>query len=308
MNTGISLPRVALIAGPTASGKTTVAIALAEQIGGTVINADASQVYRDLRVVTARPSAKDEARVPHRLFGYVDAARPYSAARWAADARVVVAETIAAGRLPILVGGSGLYLRTLIDGIAPVPDIDPAIRAAVRAMPVADAHAELRRVDSATATRVSSHDTARVARALEVHRATGRSLTAWQARREGGIGDQVTLAPLVMLPDRDMLLDRIDARCAAMLDEGAVAEVATLIARDDVPPGAPVSRAIGVAAITRMIAGEYDRARALQAMRAETHRYAKRQFTWFRHQPPQWWPRVDDVDLGNLKYYFRIWP
>ncbi len=282
-------PSVALIAGPTASGKSAAAIAVAQAHDGVVVNADASQVYCDLRTLTARPSPDDEARVPHRLFGHVDGADTgYSAARWAAEARAAIAAIHANGRLPVLVGGTGLYLRTLLDGIAPVPDIDPAIRAAVRALPVAEAHRLLSVEDPAAAARLAPADTTRVARALEVVRATGRPLADWQAERVGGIGDTIRLVPVRLLPPRDLLLARIDARAAAMMDD-ALVEVADLIARTDVPADAPVRRAIGVAALADHLAGRLSRDDALSRLRHDTHRYAKRQYTWFRNQPPSDW-------------------
>ncbi len=289
-------PSVALIAGPTASGKSAAAIAVAQAHDGVVVNADASQVYRDLRVLSARPSPDDEARVPHRLFGHVDGADTgYSAARWAGEARSTIAAIHAEGRLPVLVGGTGLYLRTLLDGIAPVPDIDPAIRAAVRALPVADAHRLLSAEDPAAAARLAPADTTRVARALEVVRSTGRPLADWQAERVGGIGDTIRLVPVRLLPPRDLLLTRIDARAAAMMDD-ALVEVAELIARTDVPADAPVRRAIGVAALADHLAGHLSREEALSRLRHDTHRYAKRQYTWFRNQPPPEWHITTEND------------
>jgi tRNA dimethylallyltransferase len=299
-------PRLALIAGPTASGKSALALALAERHCGTVINADSAQVYRDLRVLSARPSPEEEARVPHRLFGTIDGAESCSAARWAEDAKDAIAEARAAGHLPILVGGTGLYLRTLIDGIAPVPEIDPVIRAEVRAMPVAEAHAVLARLDPAAAARLRSTDTTRVARALEVIRSTGRPLAEWQAERVGGIGGAVMLLPLVLLPDRGWLLERCDRRLAAMFDAGAIEEVERLIARRDVPPDAPVRRAIGVPEIAAMLAGEIDRDTALERARLATRQYAKRQYTWFRNQPPAAWPRITETSTNNLINDFEI--
>ena len=292
MNKRDSLPRLALIAGPTASGKSSLALALAERTNGAIVNADASQVYRDLRVISARPSPEDEARAEHRLYGHVDAPDTSSAAGWAAEARAAIDDLHAQGRLPILTGGTGLYIRTLLDGIAPVPPIEAAIRAEVRAMPVAQAHAELTIADPAAAQRLAPADTTRVARALEVVRATGRTLAAWQADRVGGIGDRVDLAPLIVLPERAGLNERIDARLAMMFDEGAIEEVAALLARDDVPSDAPVRRAIGVPEIAAYLAGTIDRATSLDNARAATRRYAKRQYTWFRHQPPGDWPRA----------------
>ncbi len=299
MNTS-TLPRLALIAGPTASGKSALALALAEHHGGTVINADASQAYADLRILSARPSLEEEARVPHRLFGHVDGADTgYSAARWAAEAKAAIADAHAAGRLPILVGGTGLYLRTLVDGIAPVPEIDPAIRAAVRALPVADAHAALTREDPIAATRLRATDTTRVARALEVIRSTGRPLADWQAERVGGIGGAVDLVATVLLPPREWLYARCDARFATMLDDGAD-EVRRLLARADVPPDAPVRRAIGVQEIAADLAGRLTREQAQAAGAQATRNYAKRQYTWFRNQPPASWLRTSETEKNIL--------
>jgi tRNA dimethylallyltransferase len=296
-----SKPRVALIAGPTASGKSALAIELAEAADGVVVNADASQVYRDLRILTARPSAADEARVPHRLFGHVDGAAACSAADWAAAARAEIDAIHAARKLPVLVGGTGLYLRTLLDGIAPVPAIEPAVRAAVRALPVAEAHAALAREDPVAAARLAPADTARVARALEVVRSTGRPLADWQRERRGGIGDRIALSPMILLPDRDDLYVRCDRRLDAMFAEGAIEEVAALLARDDLPRDAPVRRAIGVPEIASMLAGDLTRAEALARTKTATRRYAKRQYTWFRHQPPPDWPRCA---AANSQFYF----
>ena len=285
-----SRPPLALIAGPTASGKSALALALAELAGGEIVNADASQVYRDLRIITARPSPKEEARAPHHLFGYVDGTEAMSAARWAAEAQAVIAAVHARGRLPIVVGGTGLYLRTLLDGIAPVPEIDPAVRATARALPVAEAHAALAQEDPCAAARLAPADTTRVARALEVVRSTGRPLAEWQEARTGVAGE-VSLRPLVLLPDRDVLSQRIDARAAAMLADGAIEEVAALLARA-LPPDASVRRAIGVPEIARLLAGEASRDEARAALASATRRYAKRQGTWFRNQPPAAWPRA----------------
>ena len=303
-------PKVALIAGPTASGKSALALSLAEQAegrgGGTIINADSAQVYRDLRILTARPTPEEEARVPHRLFGHVDAADTgYSAARWAAEAREAIAATVAQRRLPILVGGTGLYLRTLLDGIAQVPPIDPTIRADVRALPVAAAHADLARLDAAGAARLHPHDTTRVARALEVVRSTGRPLAQWQGERSGGIGTQIDLAAVVLLPDRAALYARIEARAAAMLD-GAAREVAELLARDDVPPDAPVRRAIGVSAFAALLSGDADRTCTGERLVQDTRRYAKRQITWLRHQTPLGWFLATDYSSENLEEVIKL--
>lgn len=291
---------MALIAGPTASGKSALALAIAERHRGTVINADSAQVYADLRVLSARPSVEEEARAPHRLFGHIDAASDHNAARWAAEARAEIAAARDAGRLPILVGGTGLYLRTLIDGIAPVPEIDPRIRAEIRALPVTEAHAALAVADPAAAARLNPADTTRVARALEVVRSTGRPLSHWQAQRVGGIGDAVALIPTILLPPRDWLFDRCDRRLAAMFDQGAVDEVRALLRRGDVAPDAPVMRAIGVREIVAMLAGETSRDDALARARIATRQYAKRQYTWFRNQPPSDWVRMHETETDKL--------
>src|SRR4051812_16211156 len=226
-----SLPPLALIAGPTASGKSALALALAEQRGGIIVNADSAQVYHDLRRVSARPTPEEEARAPHRLYGTRDGALPCSAADWAADARAAIAEAHQAGKLAILVGGTGLYIRTLIDGIAPVPEIDPAIRAAVRALTVAEAHQALAADDPEAAARLKPTDTTRVARALEVVRSTGRPLASWQEARTGAIGGTVDLRALVLLPPRDWLYARCDARFEKIFSEEGIAEASSLLAR-----------------------------------------------------------------------------
>jgi tRNA dimethylallyltransferase len=300
MNMDTSLPPLALIAGPTASGKSALALALAERHGGTVINADSAQVYGDLRIVTARPSEEEEARVPHRLYGYRDGADPCSAADWAADAKEAIAAARELGRLPILVGGTGLYIRTLLDGIAPVPPIDDAIRAEVRAMPVAEAYAALEREDEGAAARLRPSDTTRVARALEVVRSTGRPLAEWQEHKSGGIGDAVRLAPLILLPPRDWLYARCDRRFEAMLSEEGLAEVRRLLERG-LDPALPVMRAIGVPEIAAYLGGGTSREQALEAGRTATRQYAKRQYTWFSRQPPAHWPRFPEpLDCRGL--------
>lgn len=262
-----------------------------------MINADSAQVYRDLRILSARPSPEEEARVPHRLFGHVDGAEAYSAARWAAEAKAA----IEGAELPILVGGTGMYLRTLLDGIAPVPEIEPAIRAEIRALPVAETYPALVRLDPEAAARLRPSDTTRVARALEVVRSTGKPLAIWQQQRVGGIGDSIDVVPLVLLPDRDWLNERIDSRLDAMFDGGAREEVEALLARGDVPDTAPVRRAIGVGDVAGWITGDMRRDEALAAAKLATRRYAKRQYTWFRHQPPAAWPRaIDPTDPGLI--------
>ena len=286
------LPPLALIAGPTASGKSALALAVAERADVTVINADSAQVYRDLRILSARPDEIDMARAPHRLFGYIDGAQACSAARWAADARAEIDTAHAAGRLPLLVGGTGLYIRTLLNGIAPIPEIDPAIRAAVRAMAVDAAHIALRQEDPDSAARLAPADTTRVQRALEVVRSTGHPIGYWHARRTGGIGDRLALRPLILVPPRDWLVQRSDTRFVGMVESGAIDEVERLLMRR-IDPDLPVMRAIGVQEISAWLHGEMTRAEMVEAGRLATRQYAKRQYTWFRHQAPPDWTRVE---------------
>ncbi len=289
-------PPLALIAGPTASGKSDLAVRLALALQahgrrGVVINADSAQVYADLALLSARPSAEDMQGVEHRLFGTWDGGEACSAADWAAAARLEIEAAHTAGAVPILVGGTGLYIRTLLEGIAPVPEIDAKVRAAVRALPLAEAYAALRREDPERAEALSPADSARVTRALEVVRSTGRSLKAWQAERTGGIGDRVSLHPAILLPDRQMLYERCDRRFARMLELGAVAEVKALLARN-LDPAMPVMRAIGVPEIASHLRGEYPLEEAQKRGAQATRNYAKRQFTWLRHQFPIDWPRL----------------
>jgi len=291
------LPKLALIAGPTASGKSALALHLAERRNGVIINADSAQVYRDLRILSARPAEADEARAAHRLYGYRDGALPCSAAAWAAAARSEIETSHAAGQLPILVGGTGLYIRTLLDGIAPVPPIDEEVRAAVRAMPVEKAFAALAREDPHAAHRLNPSDTTRVARALEVIRSTGRSLTEWQKDRTGGIGGEVALQALILLPPRDWLYERCDRRFSEMMKPEGLAEAKALLERG-LDPALPVMRAIGVPQIAAFIAGELTREETLAAGQTATRQYAKRQYTWFSRQSPAEWPRFTDALEG----------
>ena len=268
-----------------------MAVSLAKALGkAQVVNADASQVYADLAILSARPNDDEMAGVPHHLFGHIDAAEAHNAARWADEARAAIAAAHAAGDVPILVGGTGLHIRTLLDGISPIPDIDPDVRAAVRALPVADAYAALTCEDPDTAARLNRADTTRIARALEVVRSTGHPLGHWHAAHTGGIGDTITLAPMILLPPREWLRDRCDQRLVQMFDRGAMAEVEALLARG-LDPDLPAMRAIGVPQIAQYLTGTIDRDEALTLTQAATRQYAKRQYTWFRNQPPADWPR-----------------
>ena len=293
-------PPVALIAGPTASGKSALALMLAERTGGAIVNADSAQIYRDLSILSAAPSPDDRARAEHLLYGIRDGADPCSAADWAAIASAEIARLHEEQRLPILVGGTGLYLRALLDGIAPVPSIDPEIRSEVRAESVAENLTALTNLDPAAAAKLNPGDTVRIARALEVVKSTGRTLGEWQQRREGGIGGKIGLRPLTLLPPRPWLYERCDQRFAAMVDDGAIAEVEALLARK-LDPQLPVMRAIGVPELGALLRGEMTRAQAISAGQLATRCYAKRQYTWFAHQPPPDWPRFEEaLEAGAL--------
>jgi tRNA dimethylallyltransferase len=301
---------VALIAGPTASGKSDLAVELALALRergrqAVVINADSAQVYRDLKVLSARPTEADMRGVEHRLFGEWDGAEPCSAADWAARAKREIENAQSAEKLPILVGGTGLYIRTLLDGIAPVPAIDPAVRLAVRTLPREDAYRALTEEDPERAAALDAGDTTRIARALEVVRSTGRPLAYWQRERIGGIGNLVDLHPLILLPPRDALYQRCDARFGRMMANGAVEEVEALLARG-LSPSLPVMRAIGVPEIAGHLRGEWTREEAFSRGRQATRNYAKRQYTWFRRQPPGDWPRCESENYDIQSYFERL--
>jgi tRNA dimethylallyltransferase len=247
-------PPLALIAGPTASGKSALALALVERTGGVIVNADSAQVYRDLPVLSAAPTADELARAEHRLYGYLDGPDACSAADWAARARQEIANIHSEGRLPIIVGGTGLYVRTLLNGIAPVPAIDPEVRRQIRDASLEENRARLAELDAEAAERLKPTDKARIARALEVVLSTGRTLSSWQEQREGGIADTVELRPLILLPPRDWLYARCDERFARMVEEGAVEEVKALLARN-LDPDLPIMRGIGVREIAAFLSG-----------------------------------------------------
>ena len=293
-------PPLVLIAGPTASGKSALAIALAQKIGGVIVNADSAQVYRDLHVLSAAPTDEERRAAEHRLYGVQDGALPCSAADWAALARREVADVHSTGQTPILVGGTGLYLRTFLDGIAPVPAIDPEVRARVRITALEENREKLRSLDPEAAARLNASDTTRISRALEVILSTGRTLAEWQKQREGGIGGEVELRPLILLPPRKWLYARCDERFAHMIDKGAVSEVEALLDRK-LNPNLPVMRAIGVAELSSYLLGSTSLDEAIAAGRQATRRYAKRQYTWFAHQPPAEWPRFQEpLDVERL--------
>ncbi len=301
----MSRPDAILIAGPTASGKSALALALAEKVGGTVISADSMQVYRDLRIITARPTPQEEARLPHRLYGHVDAAENYSVGRWLTDAQIALGEARAAGRLAVVTGGTGLYFKALTQGLSAVPPIPAEIRTAVRARLEGDGapalHAELSRRDAAAAQRIRAADGVRIARALEVIEATGRSLIDWH--RDGMkplIAPQRTAKIFLDVP-RDELYRRIDRRFDAMMAAGALEEVRALAARG-LDPLLPAMKAHGVPWLCRHLEGDISLAEAAEQGKRDTRHYAKRQATWFRHQLPDWkWAQAEEAERVILE-------
>jgi len=262
---------------------------LAEQIGGTVVNADSMQVYRDLRVITARPTPDEEARVPHRLYGEVDATENYSVGRWLADVRPVLDEERSAGRVPIFTGGTGLYFKALTRGLSAVPPIPLEIRETVRARLEAEGpaalHAELLRRDPGSP--IKPGDRTRIARALEVLEATGRPLSDWHREGLPPLIEASRVVKVFLAPERDELRNRIDARFDAMLQAGALDEVRALAARR-LDPLLPAMKAHGVPWLIRCLNGELSLAEAAEGGKSDTRRYTKRQFTWARHQLPDW--------------------
>jgi tRNA dimethylallyltransferase len=281
--------RAVLIAGPTASGKSALVLALAERHGGMVINADSMQVYRDLRLITARPTPAEEARAPHRLYGHVDAAATYSVGHWINDVARVLAEATARKEVPILVGGTGLYFKALTRGLAAVPPIPPQVRAAVRARlareGAASLRAELARRDPAGAAALKVGDGVRIVRALEVIEATGRPLSAWHGDGMAPLVDPARAIKIFLAPDRTELKARIGARFDTMMAAGALDEVRALDGRG-LDPWQPALKAHGVPWLRRALAGEIPMDEAVEAAKRDTWRYTKRQFTWFRHQLP----------------------
>jgi tRNA dimethylallyltransferase len=283
-----------LIAGPTASGKSAFALELAQAQsrfdGGMIINTDSMQVYRDLRIITARPTLEEEALVPHRLYGEVDAAVNFSAGAWVAEAARALAQARAQNSLPIFTGGSGLYFKALTRGLSAVPPIASEIRESVRARLERDGvealHGQLNARDPASAARLQPRDRIRIARALEVVEATGRSLTDWHRDGMPPLLPPGDVTALFLAPERDELYARIDGRFDAMLKAGALDEVAALAARS-LDPLLPAMKAHGVPALIRHLRGEITLEQAAIIGRADTRHYAKRQFTWFRHQLPE---------------------
>ena len=289
--TSASTHRPILIAGPTASGKSALALRLARERNGVVINADSMQVYSDLRVLTARPSPEEVARAPHVLYGHVAASEAYSVARWIADVHEVLARAREQGQTPIIVGGTGLYFKALLEGLSPVPEIPAEIRVHWRAeakrLGGPQLHAELRARDHVMAARLAPGDTQRITRALEVLAATGRSLADWQAIPGEPVFDAASTERLVVTLPRASLHERCDRRFDQMMSQGALDEVRGLRALN-LDPALPVMGALGVRPLLRHLAGEIDLATAIEAGKRETRQYVKRQETWLKREMIAW--------------------
>jgi len=280
-------PICLILFGPTASGKSAMAMAIADAFRGTVINADSMQVYRDLRVITARPSEEEESQVPHRLYGHLDASEISSAAGWREDAVRETRSAIHEGRLPILCGGTGFYLRAITHGLSPIPEIPDAIRMATRTQvedgsPVRSWE-RLQEIDPASAARIEPMDRQRIARALEVFEATGRTLTDWQSDPPEGAPTDIRFVTMTLAPPRDQLVRHIENRFEHMVAHGALDEVAALLDRN-LPDDRPALRAVGVPELASHIRGEQSLDCAIEAAKIATRQYAKRQMTWLKRQ------------------------
>lgn len=290
-----------LIAGPTASGKSALALALAEAFGGEIVNADSMQVYRELRVLTARPSAAEEARVPHHLYGVLAGAESCSAGRWSRMALEVLRDIEARDRIPVIVGGTGLYFRALVEGLSPIPPVPAATREAVRAEVAAageKAHALLVEADPELAAVIRPSDRQRIARGVEVARATGRPLSQWHREPPSPLLAG-RLARIVLAPERRWLQARCDVRFEAMIGEGALEEARSLSALH-LDPALPVMKSLGLRPLMDYLSGNIELSEAVERGKAETRRYAKRQDTWLRTQMIAW-KRFDTQDSESIK-------
>ena len=285
------MSKVVLIAGPTASGKSAAALALAERFRGTIINADSMQVYRELVILTARPTEAEIGRAPHRLYGIVPAREAYSVGHWLEDAARAIREAQGEGRVPILVGGTGLYFKALIEGLAPVPDVPPEIRTAWREraekLGAEGLYRELSARDPAMAARLRPTDPQRLLRALEVIDGTGISLLEWQGGNTAPVLASDSVLKLVIAPEREAVYAAIHARFAAMIEEGALEEVRALLALG-LDPSLPAMRAQGVRELASHLSGESSLEEAIAKAKTETRRYAKRQMTWLRRFMKDW--------------------
>jgi tRNA dimethylallyltransferase len=279
--------RVVFIAGPTASGKSALALDIARERGGVIINADSMQVYRELRILTARPTPEDEAAIPHRLYGWVAGAEPWSVARWLEAARCEIETAWAGGLLPVLAGGTGLYFKALEQGLADIPPIPAAVREKWRKA-AGDLHGELQRRDPQSAMRLEPGDRQRIIRALEVVEATGKPLSFWhKAAKSDAALTGAEIDRRLVIPDRRELHARAEARFEKMVEQGAIEEVRSLL-RQNLPPSQPVMKAIGVRELADYIHGKSTLDEAGTRAKAATRQYIKRQLTWWRHQTIGW--------------------
>ncbi len=292
-----------LITGPTASGKSALALELARRHDGVVINADSMQVYDTLRVVTARPSEAEMEGIPHLLYGHVAASTRYSTGDWLREIGVVLGELTSRGRMPVIIGGTGLYFKSLTGGLSDMPAIPAAIREALRQRAVDEGaevlHAELSGRDPVVAEKLRAQDGQRIVRALEVLEATGRSISSFQGEAGPMIVDPARAEKFVVLPDRAVLHERINRRFSMMMDQGAIEEVQALLTQDLLPE-MPAMKAIGVSQIADMLAGRISREEAIERASAATRQYAKRQMTWFRNQMDDSWSRIDPAQRSPV--------
>jgi tRNA dimethylallyltransferase len=291
------MPSILLIHGPTASGKSALALRVAGAVGGELVNADALQLYSDLTALSARPTPEETAGVPHHLFGVAEGADGWSVGRWARDAGPVIDEIVARGRTAVVVGGTGLYFKALTEGLADIPPTPAAVRVGVGKTFDTLGEARFREllasVDPVAEARIAPGDRMRLSRAMEVLEATGKPLTVWQAKTAPALPADAWRA-VVIEPERDLLYARCDARFETMLERGALDEVRALIARG-LDPDLPVMKAVGVRELAAHLRGEISLAQAAELARRETRRYAKRQLTWLRNQTPDW-PRITETD------------
>lgn len=307
--------RAILIAGPTASGKSALAIRLAKDLSGVIINADSMQVYRDLQIITARPDTKEEGQAPHRLYGTIDGATACSAVQWVDMAMVEIEKVWDKGFMPILVGGTGMYFKALLDGMVSIPPIDETIRVKVRAE-IADIgseamHAKLKALDEKAYERIEPADGQRIARAMEVALSTGKALSQWQQEPHSGpltkLDAAGQIAKLVLDIDRDKLYERCDQRLDIMVEGGALEEIQSLLDRD-LDISLPIMKALGVPPLSAYLENKVSLQEALEAAKTQTRQFAKRQLTWFRNQFSAW-DRVNaqlsESGYRSLLYYLN---